>query len=473
MDARAQGSHLEGAAPPEGAAAPEAVAADSGLLKERRFALMMLLAVSTVAFIDRTILNTVGQAIKDDLGLSDFQLGLLGGAAFAIFYGVLGIPVARLAERYNRVRIISISIAAWSAMTALCGFANGFTGLLLARIGVGIGEAGAGAPSQSLIADYFPPDKRASAFGILGLATPIGIILGGIGGAIVAQHFGWRAAFLLVGLPGLMLAGFVWMTMKEPARGLSDGKIASEKAPPLSEVVRRLASSPAFRNLVLAGTVVNFVGFAGMSFAHPFFVRSFPVSYTEAAIAFALINSVSLAGGYLLGGLVTDRLGKRDVRWYAWGPAICMVLAAASYMIGFSQPTWVRTVIFLIPPGFFAGVYFGPTFAITHNLVEPRMRASATAILTLTMSVLGMTVGPILTGWLSDVYAARAFDGDFAASCGEAGAMAIEACKVASAQGLRSALVTVCAFYVLAGLFFFRAASSLPRELAHMKGKAA
>lgn len=459
--------------PQRAASLEDAAPADPTLLRERRFALMMLLAVSTVAFIDRTILNTVGQAIKDDLGLSDFQLGLLGGAAFAIFYGVLGIPVARLAERYNRVRIISISIAVWSAMTALCGFANGFAGLLFARIGVGVGEAGAGAPSQSLIADYFPPDRRASAFGILGLATPIGIILGGIGGAVVAQHFGWRPAFLLVGIPGLLLAAFVWLTMKEPARGLSDGKLAGEVAPPLSAVVRRLASSRAFRNIVLAGTVVNFVGFAGMSFAHPFFVRNFPVSYTEAAIAFALINSVSLAGGYLLGGLVTDKLGKRDVRWYGWAPAICMVLAAASYMIGFSQSTWFRTVLFLIPPGFFAGVYFGPTFAITHNLVEPRMRASATAILTLTMSVLGMTVGPILTGWLSDLYAARAFDGDYAALCGESGAMAIDACRLASAQGLRSALVTVCAFYVLAGLFFLRAAGSLPQELPHMKGPAA
>lgn len=437
--------------------------------RDRRYAVFMLLVVSTVAFIDRSILNTVGQAIKTDLHLSDTQLGLLGGAAFAILYGVLAIPVARLAERYNRVRIISISMAAWSAMTALCAAAGGFGGLMLARIGVGIGEAGSGAPSQSLVGDYFPPEKRASIFGILGLATPIGIIFGGIGGAVVAELYGWRAAFLLVGLPGIALAAVVWLTLKEPPRGLSDGRLASDVTPPLTEVLRRLGGSPAFRNLVFAGTMVSFVGYAGMTFAHPFFVRNFDVGYTEAAVAFAVINSLSLGSGSVLGGLVADRLGRRDIRWYGWVPAICMVLAAITYMIGFSQTSWFWTILLLSPPGFFAGVFTGPTFAITSNLVEPRMRASATAILTLTMSVLGMTLGPITAGWLSDIFAARAFVGDYAATCADA--TMIATCAAASAEGLRTALVTVCSLYVVAGILFYRVAGHLPCELAHMKDR--
>jgi len=435
--------------------------------RERGKALALLLAVSTIAFIDRTILNTTGQAIKADLGLSDTQLGLLGGAAFALLYGLLGIPIARLAERQNRVRIIVVAMTIWSAMTALCAAAGGFTGLLLARIGVGIGEAGAGPPSQSLIADYFPPDRRAFAFGVLGLATPIGIILGAIGGAIVAQHFGWRAAFLLVGLPGLLLSAIVWFGLREPPRGLADGRPAAAETPPLGAVVRRLWGSRAFRNLVVAGTVVSFVGSSGMTFAHPFFVRNFPVGYTEAALAFALINSVSLAGGYLLGGLLTDRLGRRDVRWYGWLPAICMVLTAITYVIGFSQTTWFWTILLLIPPGLFAGVYYGPTYAITHNLVEPRMRASATAILTLIMSIVGMTAGPVVTGWLSDAYAARAFAGDYAAICG--GGAHVASCAAASALGLREALVTVCGLFAVAGLNFLRVAAGLPGELAQVK----
>ncbi|MBN8848892.1 MAG: MFS transporter, partial [Sphingomonas sp.] len=221
---------MHGSVEPIRDAAPDADVHAPPTPRERRWALALLLAVSTIAFIDRTILNTTGQAIKADLKLSDMQLGLLGGAAFALLYGMLGIPVARLAERYNRVRIIVVAMTIWSAMTALCAAAAGFPGLLLARIGVGVGEAGAGPPSQSLIADYFPPDRRAFAFGILGLATPIGIILGAIGGAVVAQHFGWRAAFLLVGLPGLVLSLIVWFGLPEPARGLADGRLAGAEA---------------------------------------------------------------------------------------------------------------------------------------------------------------------------------------------------------------------------------------------------
>ncbi|PKB13404.1 putative MFS family arabinose efflux permease [Novosphingobium kunmingense] len=441
--------------------------------RERRWALALLLAVATVAFIDRTILNTVGEAVKRDLQLTDLQLGILGGAAFALLHGLLGIPVARLAERKSRAKIIAVVVGLWSGMTALCGVASGFAGLLAARIGVGIGEAGAGAPSQSLLADYFPPNRRATAFGILGLATPLGIIIGAIGGAIVAEAFGWRAAFLIVGLPGLALSALVWLTLKEPARGLSDGKLAAEEAPPLREVVRTLAASRAFRCILVAGTVVNFVGFSGMSFAHPFFVRTFPVGYTEAAVAFALINSVSLAGGYYLGGALTDRLGKRDVRWYGWLPAVCMMLAAVTYVVGFSQTTWLATIVLLTPPGLFSGMFYAPTFAITHNLVGPRMRASATAILALTMSIVGMTLGPIATGLLSDAFAAGAFAGDYASACPGMGTALEAACKVASSHGLRLALISVCAFYVVAGLAFLRAAGSLSTELAHMKESAA
>jgi MFS family permease len=460
-----------GAEPPlAGAAATSNAEALPGASpRERRWALGLLLAIATVAFIDRTILNTVGEAVKRDLGLTDLQLGLLGGAAFALLNGLFGIPVARLAERHSRARIIAAAVAIWSAMTALCGLASGFGGLLAARIGVGVGEAGAGAPAQSLLADYFPPERRATAFGILGLATPLGIILGAIGGAVVAQAFGWRAAFVLVGLPGLLLAALTWLTLKEPPRGLSDGRLAGAEAPPLREVVRVLAGSRAFRWLIVAGIVVNFVGFAGMSFAHPFFVRTFPVGYTEAAVAFALINSVSLAGGYYFGGTLTDRLGRRDVRWYGWLPAICMVLAAITYVVGFSQSTWLWTIVLLTPPGLFAGMYYAPTFAITHNLVGPRMRASAAAILTLTMSIVGMTLGPIVTGLLSDYFAAGAFAGDYGAACPGVGTALETTCRAASAHGLRMALVSVCALYVLASLAFLRAAGSLPRELAHLR----
>ena len=386
---------------------PQAAAFDDSPKAPRRWALGMMVAISTLAFIDRTILNTVGQAIKDDLGISDLQLGLLGGAAFALFYGVLAIPVARLAERRSRVAIISVAVACWSAMTMLCGLAGSFSQLLLARIGVGVGEAGANAPVQSLLGDYYPPNRRASAIAILGLATPLGLVLGGIGGAVFAQNFGWRSAFLLVGLPGLALAGLAALTVKEPRRGQSEGVAVEDKAPPLSAVLRRLAASGSYRHMLAGAVLTNFIGTAIISFTHPFFVRAFGLTYAQAAYAFALVFGLSVAGGYLLGGFATDRLARRDVRFYGWLPAACMFLSAPGYIFGFMQTELVAGILVLIIPGLFSSAWYAPTYAVTQNLVSPRMRASAVAVSALLMSLVGMVLGPVVTGALSDHFAAR------------------------------------------------------------------
>lgn len=436
--------------------------------KDRRWALILLVAISTVAFIDRSILTTVGQAVKDDLQLTDTQLGILGGLAFALLYGILGIPVARLAETRSRVAIISIAIAIWSAMTAFSGFAGNFVHLLLARIGVGIGEAGAGPPSQSLLSDYYPPEKRASVFSILGLATPFGIVIGGLGGAIVAQQFGWRAAFLVVGLPGLLLAVVAWLTLKEPPRGFSEGRADKAEAPPFMDVLKRLFSSPTFRHILIAAVVVNFVGFSGTQFLHPFLVRTFNIDYTTAALVFVTVNSISLSGGYLAGGFITDRLVKKDVRWYGWAPGIAMLLAGPAYIWGFSQTQLLYAILVLVLPGLFSGMFFGPTFAVTHNLVEPRMRASATALLSLIMSIIGMSLGPVVTGKLSDHFAAKAFGaGDYETVCKvvEKGTALADSCRIASADGIRTALIIVVTLFFWAALHFFLASRHMKKEL--------
>lgn len=438
---------------------------------DRRWALFLLVAISTVAFIDRSILNTVGQALKDDMHITDTQLGLLGGAAFAVLYGVLGIPVARIAERRNRTVIISIAVAVWSLMTALSGFANSFTHLLLARIGVGVGEAGAGAPSQSMLSDYYPPEKRATVFSILGLATPIGIVLGGIGGAIVAQHYGWRAAFWIVGIPGLVLALITWLTLKEPPRGFSEGRDDTDPPPPLKAVIGRLWASKTFRHILVAAVIVNFVGFSGSSFLHPFLVRTFKVDYVTAAFAFAIVNSISLAGGYLMGGFVTDRLVKKDLRFYGWAPGVAMLIAGPAYILGFIQTQWVAAILVLILPGLFSGMFFGPTFAVTHNLIEPRMRASATAILSLIMSIVGMTTGPVITGLLSDHFAAEAFKaGDYGVVCKIATPALADACRVASATGIKTALIIIVTLFWWAALHYFLAARTVKQELEAARG---
>ncbi len=439
---------------------------DAASRRDRRWAMCLLIMISTLAFIDRSILNTVGQAIKDDLGITDLQLGLLGGIAFSLLYGILGVPVARLAERRSRVAIISAAVATWSAMTALCGLAGSFTHLLLARIGVGIGEAGANAPAQSLLADYYPPHRRATAIGILGLATPLGLVVGGIGGAYAAEQFGWRAAFLVVGIPGLLVAVIAAMTMREPARGLSEGRLVDKAAPPFSAVVRKLRDSGSFRHILCAAILTNFIGYSVISFTHPYFVRAYGMSYTDAALAFALMNGISVSGGYLMGGFVTDRLARRDLRYYGWFPAVCMCLAGPGYALGFLQESWQTGLAILVFPGLFSAAWYAPTYAVTQNLVEPRMRASAVAVLALAMSIVGLSLGPVVTGALSDHFAAGSFQaGNYLETCPATVPALIEQCRAASTVGVRWALIAVVSLFFWAAAHFILAARHMRIEL--------
>jgi MFS family permease len=441
------------------------VPAEKGVQSNRRgVPLVLLLCISTSAFIDRSILNTVGQAIKDDLHISDLQLGLLGGAAFALLYGVLCVPVARLSERYSRVRIICVAVVVWSLMTLICGFARSFSALLIARVGVGVGEAGVVAPSQSLLADIYPPERRASAVAILGLAIPLGIIIGGIGGGIFAQRFGWRGAFEFAAIPGLVLAGLTYWAVREPERGASENKGTDDHVPSIGDVVRRLWSSRAYRHILYAGAVTSFIGFGMVTFTHPFFVRAYSMDYTQAAVAFVLINSVSNAGGFLIGGLVTDRLIKRNRRFYGWLPAIGAFAACPLYVLGFLQVHWLPAVLILMLPGLFSATWYAPTYAVTQNLVTPRMRASAVALTSLVFNLTGMTLGPAVTGALSDYFATRRFvSGNYALQCTAIKTGAHTLCQAASASGIRMALIILVSFFLLSGMHFMLAAKHMKR----------
>ncbi|MBU1378557.1 MAG: MFS transporter [Alphaproteobacteria bacterium] len=430
----------------------------------RHWALGLLLAISTCAFIDRSILNTIGQAIKDDLGLTDLQLGLLGGAAFSILYGLLGVPVARLAERRDRVKIIAAAVTIWSLMTALCGFTATFGQLLLARVGVGIGEAGANAPAQAYLADQYPPGRRASVIGVLGLATPIGIVLGGIGGAWLAQHYGWRTAFFAVGLPGLLLAILALATLRDPRPKIVAG--AASDVPPFGAVLKTLLASRAFRHILAAGVITNFIGQAVLAFGHPFFVRAFGLSYTEAAVIFALMNSVSVAGGFLTGGFLVDHLVKRDVRFYGWTPGLFMWIAMPFYALGFLQTELIPALILLTIPGLFSATYYAPSLAVTQNLVSGRMRATAVSVVVLAFNLIGLLFGPLVAGALSDAFAARAFDApDYGVACKGAAALASAACQTASAAGVRYALISVSLLFLWSGAHFMLSARHLKRDL--------
>jgi len=438
----------------------------------RRWALFLLVVVYLFNFIDRTIIGTLGQAIKDDLKVSDFQLGLLGGLVFALFYSALGLPIARLAERKDRVTIIALAAGFWSLMTTLCGFAQGFTHLLLARLGVGVGEAGFVPAAQSALADYYPPEKRSSALAIFNLGIPLGNMFGAFAAGAVAQAWGWRMAFIIVGLPGVLLGLLIKFTVKEPPRGRFD-VAAAPTAPPLSEVLNQLLSKPTFRHMMMGCGLCAFGGYSLMQFTHPFFVRNFNLPYGQAAILQGLIGGVGTGVGMLVGGFLPDRIGRTDKRWYLWTPAIGGLLAAPVYCAGLIAPVWPAAFAIILLGGVFQYFYLSPTYAVAHNMVDPRMRASATAILILAMNIIGLMCGPSFTGFMSDLIAGQVFPlGDYAVLCpgGKAAAGAAAgldaACKLASAEGLKRALMLSSLAFTWSAFHYWMAARSLRKDMA-------
>jgi predicted MFS family arabinose efflux permease len=438
------------------------------------WALGLLFVVYTSNFMDRTILSVLQQPIKEDLKLSDSQLGLLGGFAFAILYSTLGIPIARLAETRSRKGIITAALVVWSAMTALCGQATGYGSLFAFRIGVGVGEAGASPPAHSLIADYFPPARRATALSIYSLGIPIGVLLGAVLGGVIAQRYGWRPAFAMVGLPGLGLAVLTQFTLREPARGFYDAAEAvGAGTPSLMAVVRRLGARRSFLHVAAGAVMASFAAYGIGAFSAPYFIRTFGLSLSQAGFVLGLISGAAAAVGTLGGGVVTDWAGRRDKRWYVWTPAIGLALAMPLYVIGYLVPDWRLAVAILVVPPMLHYSYLGPSFGVMHNMVTPRMRATATALLFLAINLIGLGLGPTLTGMASDFYAAHHFAaGGFAAMCpgGRAAAGAAAgvgaACREASAFGVRWAIVTCAGGYLWASVHYWLAAKDLRRDLA-------
>ncbi|MBW3558948.1 MAG: MFS transporter [Proteobacteria bacterium] len=438
----------------------------------KAYALGLLVVVYVSNFIDRTIVGIVAQPMKEELGLADWQLGLLSGLAFALFYTVLGLPIARLAERRSRVSIIAIALAVWSLMTAVCGLAQTFTQLLLARVGVGVGEAGCSPAAQSLIADYYPPESRATALSIYSLGIPIGSLFGAVAGGWIAQELGWRAAFMLLGLPGLALALLVKLTLKEPVRGGYDLRAPVGEAPSFGAVMRTLFSKPAFIHVALGGAMASFAGYGIGAFTIPFLLRGFDISLVQASSAYGLVGGLSAALGTGLGGWLADRTSKRSKRSHVLIPAVGLIASAPLYVLTFAQTALLPMALLIIVPAVIHYFYLGPTWGLTSNMVESRMRATATAILLLIINLIGLGLGPTVVGGLSDLFAQTAFGaGDYAAACpggralpGSPSAQAA-ACRTASFEGVKHAIMAASLVYVWAGLHYLRAGRTLTRDL--------
>lgn len=411
----------------------------------RNYVLAMLVIVYIFNFLDRQIVTILAEPIKVDLGLNDTQIGLMTGLAFAAFYTILGIPLARLADRANRVSIISAALVVWSGMTALCGMAQNFGQMLAARIGVGVGEAGCSPPAHSLIADYFPPEKRASALSIYALGIPIGSILGLLAGGWIAELYGWRTAFFVVGIPGIALAAIVKFTVREPLRGMSDpgtGGVAPAQ-PPLREALSTLLQNKTILHLAMGGAMTSFVGYGLGQWLPAYFIRIHGMGLAETATYFGLVLGVASAIGTFLGGALADRFGVRDLRVYAWLPAAGVLIAFPFYLTAMLQDNPYVAIAIMIVPSLLNSLWLGPAFGTIQNLAPTRMRAIASALVLFILNMIGLGLGPFLVGVLSDLLSGT-FGND----------------------SLRYAIVIATAAYFWAGAHFMLAGKSLRSDMA-------
>ncbi len=436
----------------------------------RGWVLTLFLLIAMFGFIDRQIISALGQPIKHDLGLTDAQLGLLGGLVFALLNSVVTIPIARVAEKKRRVTIIAVGVFMWSVATCLCGAAFGFIQLAFARMAVGVGEATSQPATSSLIADYYPRDRRTSAAAVLVLAVPLGALIGAAGGGYIAQHMDWRMAFVIAGAPGALLGLLLALTIREPIRGHYDPPSQhGEEAPPFLAVLRRMVQRRAFLHVLAGSAIASMGGFGINYFLAPYFFRRFGLDYAQSGLMSGLISAIPGSISMLGGGLLADYLGRRDPRFYAWVPGIGALLAAPLYMLSFAQGGWPAAMGVLMLTGLMQYAYLPALSGVTANTMQPRMRASAAAVVGITTNLVGAGLGPLIVGSLSDTFTKRAFAGDFDIAC--AGARAAEtasagACGQASAHGLQYACMAFAAVYLWAAVHFWLAAHTIKRDMS-------
>lgn len=428
-----------------------------GRTADRWFILLFGL-VYMMNFVDRTIVAVAGESIRRELALTDLQLGMLSGLAFSFFYAAMGIPLARLAERHSRVLIIAAATAIWSAMTALTGLSAGFAMLLICRMGVGIGEAGFTPALISMISDRFPENRRAGVFSGIAFWVPVGGALAAVAGGWIIQHYGWRIAFVALGLPGLILALAAIATIREPQR-----RDASATTPPFRAVLKRVTKSPAFVELTAASGLVGMVAFGLNLFMIPLLVRRYGLELPQAGLIFALSLSLAMAIGTFCAGQVADRLARRGVGWFGRAPALMLCISLPLYLSAIWQDDWRAFMGLMFLAAGSLNAFLPSVMTVTQRLVEPRMRASAAALHSFGQTVAGLGLGSVLLGSASDRLAAISYEGDYAAEC--LAHAAVPACLSAAATGLQHAMMGAGLVLLPAIWLYMRAARSLEREI--------
>ena len=411
------------------------------------FVLGILTLVYTFNFIDRQILVILQEPIKADLGLSDTQLGLLTGFSFAVVYVTAGIPIAWLADRSNRRNIVAASLGIFSFMTTLSGMVQNYTQLLLARLGVGLGEAGGSPPSHSMLSDYFPEEKRGTAISIYTTGIYFGIFFGYFAGGWIAETFGWRNAFFIVGIPGIALAFLLLILVREPQRTLAS--TTSQNKASFKDTMAVLAKRPSFWWIALGCSTASFVGYGNGNFFPSLLIRNYGLSVTEVGVVLGVIGGTTGMLGTFLGGYLADRWGEKDKRWYVriafYGILLSLPLSYIT-LLG-TEPLYV---IMAYAPGHILGtLYLGPCIAICHTLVPAGMRASASAILLFVINMIGLGLGPLFVGALSDAYSTHF-----------------------GAENLRYAMVTALTIGTSGVFFFWKAQRSLLSDIEKTQGLA-
>lgn len=375
----------------------------------RRYVVALIWVVMLLRFVDLQIIAVLLEPIKAEFSVSDTQLGLLSGFAFSLFYGTLGIPIAWLADRYNRRNIIAAAVGLWSAMTALCGSATSFATLFLARIGVGVGEAGGQPPAYSLVSDYFPPQKRATVFAVLNCAVPVGVFVGFIVGGYVSTYYGWRSAFMAVGVPGLIIALLVRFTLREPPRGQTEETPGTTPAPPVRDAITTLLSVRSYRHLVLASSIFT-LGAVGSGIWIPsFFIRVHSMAPADVALWLACVYGAGGLTGALLGGVLADRLAARtgDKRWYSRLSAITTLAILPIAFFVYLWPHPIQALIVQTGTTILMHMWMGPTYATVQSLAGVKRRAMAAAVNLLAINLIAYGMGPLLVGLASDLFSAR------------------------------------------------------------------
>lgn len=425
------------------------------------YILLLLMLLNMSNYLDRGIIAILQEPIKQDLQLADWQLGMISGPAFAILYSVAGVPIARIADRSNRITLLTIALSIWSGLTALCGAATGFVYLVLARIGVGAAEGACTPTSHSLIADVFPPRQRGLALSILTTSIPVAQLFAPLIGGVIAMQYGWRVAFVVVGLPGLLLAALLWLTVKEPRHA------APAQAPRVSTFwgdIRTLFAKRSFRWLFLASVFMGMSITSTNAFTASYFLRQYNLSLTQVGAVMAAGLGVAGLAGTFLGGWLADRFAGVYGRSYPWTCTAAAGLASVFFLIVFSLDDWRIAVPFLLLANISTDMKNGPNTAIAQNIAPPGMRSITSAVMMMGAIGVGTTFGPLMIGAISDLAAARLFPemlGSFHALCpggkaakGSAEAL-VQACSAASAGGLRSALMIPCVTYLLSAASFF------------------